>query len=199
MKQRINLLPPLPKIERNGLSLANLLSLITLIIVLCLVVTGYFWWQTNQLQSLIVLQQKANSTIKLNIYELSSVVSQRKLPKNRANTAIELQREIDAMNQMLEISDQLVYRNLEGYLDTISLLHQNLPEQTTLDELKIDGENNISLIKGHTDLIADIPRFIELLRNRGVLHQHNISNMRTLQALGSYSFELQFTTQQEPQ
>jgi Tfp pilus assembly protein PilN len=199
MKQRINLLPPVPKIEKNGLSLTSLLSLITLLIVMGLATTGYFWWQTNKIQSLIALQQKANTNTKLNIHELSSVVSQRKLPKSRENTAINLQQEIDAMNQMLEISDQLIYRNTTGYLDTVSLLHQNLPKKTILDELIIEGENHVSLIKGHTDIIADIPKFIELLRNRGVLHQHNITNMRTLQALGNYSFELQFSTQQEPQ
>jgi len=198
MKQQVNLLPPIPKIERHGLSLIALIVLITLILIMSLGATGYFWWQTDKTRSLISLQQKANNATKLSIYELSAVLNQRKLPKARENVALTLQQEIAAMNQMLEISDQFIYRNHVGYLDTINLLHQNLPKHTTLDDLKIAGENHVSLIKGHTSMIADIPKFIEVLRNRGVLHQHNITNMRTLQTLGNYSFELQFSTPQEP-
>jgi Zn-dependent metalloprotease len=190
MKQTINLLPLKPKIERNWLAFNNMLIAMLMITIVLVGSSGWLWLQTKQVQHLNTQQLQKNMNIQTQLATLTSQLESREIPYRLNNQRFELQQQVQAMQQMVNMTSQENLPRTTGFLETVNSIRISMPAAAQLDHFKLGAKQNLVSLKGSVAKVEDVPKLIEKLRSNELLHNQKISNINVQHGGDSHTFEL---------
>jgi hypothetical protein len=190
MKQTINLLPLKPKIKRNWLAFNNMLIALLSLTIILVGSAGWLWWQTKQAQHLNTQQLQKNMHIQTQLAALTSQLESREIPYKLNNQRFELQQQVQAMQQMANMTSQEKLPRTTGFLETVNSIRISMPAAAQLEHFKLGAKQNLVSLKGSVAKVEDVPKLIEMLRSNELLHNQKISNINVQHSGDRHTFEL---------
>lgn len=196
MKQTINLLPLKSKEARNWLSFRSFVGLVTIGFVGVSTIAVLLWWQADALQVALKQAQVDKIAVQNELVKNTQAIALRQAPKTLTLQLSQWQQQIQAMQQMLELS--LDDSEIEAYsvVHLINSLQNSLPLNSQLEGFKIAQQGKFSAITGTTENLEQLPLLLENLRGHGLLNRQDITKISALRGTEQHSFEIQFAGQE---
>ena len=190
MKQTINLLPLQPLVVRNWLAFNYVLAVFGLTIIALLCTGSWFWWQTSNIKLQNAQQLSQNISDQSQIETITAALDKRQIPYKQGIARTQLQQQVKAMQQMLEMIAQADVPNSTGFLASVDSIHISLPERAQVKQFTIGAQQNLISLKGSVANVKDIPLLIQNLRNNDVRYNQSTSRIDVQNASDYHSFEI---------
>lgn len=190
MKQTINLLPLQPLVVRNWLAFNYVLAVFGLTIIALLCTGSWFWWQTSNIKLQNAQQLSQNISDQSQIETITAALDKRQIPYKLSIARTQLQQQVKAMQQMLDMIAQADLPNSVGFLASVDSIHISLPESAQVKQFTIGAQQNLISLKGSVANVKDIPLLIQDLRDNDVRYNQNTSRIDVQNAGDYHSFEI---------
>ncbi len=169
MKQTINLLPAKAKHTKDVLAFSNIVILLALTFIGGLVVISSLWWQGKTSQDLTNLQLASNSQLQNQLSHLSNQLAERETPPQLILQLSNLQNQIQAMQQVSDLSITIDAKQSQGFLTTLQKVASSLPARSKLDQLRINSDKTLTNISGELHSIEALPLMLATLKDKYLL------------------------------
>ena len=169
MKQTINLLPAKAKQSKDLLAFNNVVIVLGLTFFVGISFISGLWWQSNNLQDQNSLQLSKNALLQNQLSQLSSQLTERVTPQTLTDQLSTLQNQIQAMQQVSELSVTIDENQSRGFLATLQKVDQSLPATTSIERLTINSEKHLEQIAGEITDIKALPVILSALKEQGFL------------------------------
>jgi hypothetical protein len=199
MKQTINLLPLKPKEVANFLGFNMFLSSVGICFIICSSIAAYLWWQTGALEADFQQRRVANLAVQTEIVKNTETMAKRAVPSALTLQLTQLQQQIKAMQQMLELSVATSAQQDYVLVNLINTLQQSMPANSLLESFKVESHGKFSAITGTTEHLEKLPLILKNLRDHGLLKNQDISKIRALRSAENHKFEILFAEQEADQ
>lgn len=190
MKQTINLLPVKVKQKGEWLSLLNMLLALALVLVLTLVVSVYVVVQKTRNSAQLEEMRVHNSQLQQQLAAQGAQLSQRKVPGLLQIKKDKLQRQIGAMQQLIE---QPPHANAVGFSAGAHTLLTKLPHQVALDSYTLGEQTYLLNLVARSGKLTDLPQIVAVLERFKVLPRDRKMKIGSQLLEREYQFELKNT------
>lgn len=163
MRQRINLLPPRPKIKRDYLQLNAVLVYVFFTALVCFLINGWLLKDVNhseeQLQGLIVKAQQYQYELK----RLEVLKSQRKPDSALINYRDELTQTVLSKQHLSGLLELIQPENQQKFSQGLLAFSNSVPDQVWLTSFKITSDALMLDIAGESADTSQIPVLLRQL------------------------------------
>ena len=176
MKQTINLLPAKAKQNKDILAFNNVVIVLGLTFFVGISVISGLWWQGKTLQDQNSLQLSKNALLQNQLSQLSNQLTERVTPQTLTDQLSNLQNQIQAMQQVGELSITIDENQSQGFLATLQKIDESLPSTTALERLTINSDKNLDQIAGEIADIKALPIILSSLKEQRLLTKFTKTN-----------------------
>ena len=179
MKQRINLLPIRPKVERDFLSLNSVMIGGGCLLLLCSFITGLLWFNTQQseerLQVLLVKEKQLQGTIQ----SLATQQSQRKLDPELIAYHELLQQTVASKKSLSSLLETIQPESRKGFSEGLLAFSNSTPDKLWLTSFKMASGATVLDLSGESADTSQIPVFLRTLAQQEFFKNIKFSELET--------------------
>lgn len=179
MKQRINLLPPRPKVERDYLRFNYVLGAFLGVVLLCSVISGWVWINVNQADEqsqgyAIQMQQQQQSLKKLEVLQ-----SRREPFKALEDYRDKLQKTILFKQRLSGLLETVLPEHRQGFSEGLLAFSNSTPDKVWLTAFKMTTGSLILDLTGESADTSQIPVFLRQLAQQSFFNQMHFAELKT--------------------
>lgn len=179
MNQRINLLPPKPKVQRDWLNFSSVLPAFLLLLVVCGAITGWLWYSTEQKQSSLESRQAKLQKEEAQVKELQTRLDERQ-PDNELQAELaQARRTLEVKRQLAELLRGVQPENREPFSEGLYSLSDHIPDKTWLTSFTIGRSLSSLEINGASSEAAKIPLYLRNLAGSGAFNAMRFGQLET--------------------
>ena len=159
MKQRINLLPPKPKVERDLLCFSSVLMGLAGVFMVCSLITGLLWYNTQQTEdefNELVLQETSHQS---KLQSLQSLQSQRKPDPELMAYRDLLKQTVLSKNSLSNLLKTVQPEHRQGFSEGLLAFSNSTPDKVWLTAFKMTSGSLILDLTGESSDTSKIPVF----------------------------------------
>ncbi|WP_293268985.1 PilN domain-containing protein [Neptunomonas sp.] len=179
MKQRINLLPLRPKVERDFLSLNSVMIGGGCLLLLCSFITGLLWFNTQQseerLQVLLVKEKQLQGTIQ----SLATQQSQRKLDPELIAYHELLQQTVASKKSLSSLLETIQPESRKGFSEGLLAFSNSTPDKLWLTSFKMASGATVLDLSGESADTSQIPVFLRTLAQQEFFKNIKFAELET--------------------
>ncbi|WP_028470092.1 PilN domain-containing protein [Neptunomonas japonica] len=179
MKQRINLLPPKPKVERDLLCFSSVLMGLAGVFMVCSVITGLLWYDTEQAEKKFneLAQQEASYQSKLK--NLQSLQSQRKPDPELMAYRDLLQQTVLSKKSLSNLLKRVQPEHRQGFSAGLLAFSNSTPDKVWLTAFKMTSGSLILDLTGESSDTSKIPVFLRSLAQQDFFKSMRFAELET--------------------
>jgi hypothetical protein len=172
MKQTINLLPAKAKHSKDLLAFNNVVIVLALTFFVGISVVSGLWWQGKSLQDQNDLQFASNTLLQNQLSQLTNQLVERKTPLALTEQLSNLQSQIQAMQQVSDLSITIDKSKSQGFLSTLQRIDKSLAAQAKLERLQINSDKTLDHIAGELANISALPAMLSSLKEQRLFSRY---------------------------
>lgn len=179
MKQRINLLPPRPEIERDYLRFNYVIWAFVGALLLCSVISTWIWRDVNQtdeqLQGYAIrLQQQQQALNKLEVLQ-----SQRKPDPALEDYRDQLQQTVLSKQRLSGLLETVQPEHQQGFSQGLLAFSNSTPDKVWLTAFKMTSGSLILDLAGESADTSQIPVFLRQLAQQSFFNKMHFAELKT--------------------
>ena len=179
MKQRINLLPPRPKVERDYLQFNYLFWALAGILLLCSAISGWFWRDVNhtdkKLQEYAVKVQVQQQTLS----KLEVLQRQRKPDSALEDYRDRLQQTVLSKQRLSGLLETVQPEHRKGFSEGFLAFSASMPDKVWLTAFKMTSGSLILDLTGESADTSQIPVFLRQLAQQDFFNKMQFAELKT--------------------
>ncbi len=189
MKQRINLLPPRPKVQRDWLLAKNVGAGLVAVVVCCALMSGWLWYTLqNNNTALAGLSEKASEQ-QTHIEALETELAARKPDASLMNDRNALIQKIESKRYLTTLLALVQPGNQQGFSSAMRGFSQSVPEALWLTEFTLDATGGELQLSGSSAQADRVPVFLRQLVKQSAFHGVHFSELSTELSDNLYFFK----------
>ncbi len=179
MKQRINLLPPRPKVERDLLQFNYILWAFAGVFLLCSVISVWIWRDVDQTEQqlqdyTINVQQQQEALGKLELLQ-----RQRKPDPELENYRDQLQQTVLSKQRLSGLLETVQPEHRQGFSEGLLAFSASMPDKVWLTAFKMSSGSLILDLTGESADTSQIPVFLRQLAQQDFFNQMHFAELKT--------------------
>lgn len=179
MKQRINLLPPRPKVERDYLRFNYLLWAFVGVLLVCSAASGWIWKGVNQAE-----QQLQDYTIKVQqqheaLGKLELLQRQRKPDPALEDYRDQLQQTVLSKQRLSGLLETVQPEHRQGFSEGLLAFSASMPDKVWLTAFKMTSGSLILDLSGESADTSQIPVFLRQLAQQDFFNKMHFAELKT--------------------
>ncbi|MGY8873196.1 MAG: PilN domain-containing protein [Pseudomonadales bacterium] len=179
MKQRINLLPPKPKVERDLLCFSSVLMGLAGVFMVCSLITGLLWYNTQQTEdefNELVLQETSHQS---KLQSLQSLQSQRKPDPELMAYRDLLKQTVLSKNSLSNLLKTVQPEHRQGFSEGLLAFSNSTPDKVWLTAFKMTSGSLILDLTGESSDTSKIPVFLRSLAQQDFFKRMRFAELET--------------------
>ena len=190
MKQRINLLPPRPKVQRDWLLAKNVGAGLVVVILCCALIAGWLWYTVqNSNMALAELSESAREQ-QTHIEALETELAARKPDMALVNERNALIQKIESKRYLTTLLALVQPGNQQGFSSAMRGFSQSVPEALWLTKFTLDTTGGELQLSGSSVQADRVPAFLRNLVKQDAFHGVHFSELSTELTDNLYSFKV---------
>ncbi|BBB31518.1 PilN domain-containing protein [Neptunomonas japonica] len=179
MKQRINLLPPKPKVERDLLCFSSVLMGLAGVLMVCSVITGLLWYDTEQTEEKLngLVQQEKSHQSKLQ--DLESLRSQRTPDPELMGYRDLLKQTVLSKKRLSNLLQTVQPEHRQGFSEGLLAFSNSTPDKVWLTAFKMTSGSLILDLTGESSDTSKIPLFLRSLAQQEFFKSMRFAELET--------------------
>lgn len=189
MKQRINLLPPRPKVQRDWLLAKNVGAGLVVVILCCALIAGWLWYTVQSSNMALAELSESAREQQTHIEALETELAARKPDMALVNERNALIQKIESKRYLTTLLALVQPGNQQGFSSAMQGFSYSVPEALWLTAFTLDTTRGEMQLSGSSVQADRVPVFLRNLVKQDAFHGVHFSELSTELTDNLYSFQ----------